>query len=407
MKNLIPFSIIGLILLTGAFYAFTDSSESTESSTVVELRQSKNLIANQVACIDDLEASLYDFSFEISDLRLQNEFLLGENENLRHELKVQAQRAADLRQDLTNLEVENHNLERQLEQVLIGREIRARHQENNAEMIIAADMPLEAVSSEAEETQILEIQSQISTIESEIQDREEMLNEIAEETKATVTAIAANEAKVNFNIELEPASDPSISLNDPLVSNDVLYKAPVNAPRIFKELVMVDNDEDVAEANNTTDEFYSKSPIYSLIENTDVVYNYIACRNDRYGKKIKKLKREAKNWKYTYLQFNLEGENINLLLNKEFRVRVLATDLNTYVKFHTGLSHENKTHFDFVYEGEPIKLSIFNKEVKGKSFDIQVFHLVDGEEYLLEDDQMKLFNEGINMQSKLAANLPK
>lgn len=400
MKSIVPFTLVGIIILSGLFFAFTDSSES---EFLNEIQQSKKVIADQSACIDDIESSLYDFSYEISELRTQNEFLLQENENLKRELKVQAKRAASYRQEIVVFQEENYNLKRQLDQVLIGREIRARHEANNAELDIADNIPNEGTNQEQQE--VVELQAQINSIASEIEKREIALEEINEETVETIANIEANEAKVDFNIELEPTSDPSIEFNDPLVNNGVLYAAPVSAPRLFSSLELVENDTDADMAMvSTEDEFSSKSPIYSMIENTNVSYNYIACRNDRYGRKIKKLKREAKNWKYTFIQFNLENDNINLLLNKEFRLRVLSTDLNTYVNFHTDQDRKNSTHYDFAYEGEPIKISIFNQDVKGTSFDVQIFYLVDGEEYLLEDDQKQLFLEGLNMQTALASS---
>ena len=403
MKSIVPTTLLGIIILSGLFFAFTDSSES---EFLNEIQHSKKVIANQNACIDDIEASLYDFSYEISELRTQNEFLLQENENLRKELKQQAQRAADYRQEIVGFQEETYNLKRQLDQLLIGRQIRARHQTNNAELNIADNISTELP--EAAEQQAIALKTELNSIAAEIESREEAIQEINEKTLETIANIEANEAKLDFNIELEPTSDPSIVFNDPMVSQGVLFDAPVKAPRLFSSLQMVESDgsTDIAMVSSK-DEFSSKSPIYSMIENTNVMYNYIACRNDRYGRKIRKLKKEAKNWKYTFVQFNLENENNSLLLNKEFRLRVLSTDLNTYVNFHTEKVRKNASYYDFVYEGEPIKVSIFNKEVKGTSFDIQIFYLVDGEEYLLEDDQKRLFVEGLNVQNNLASKSSK
>ena len=401
MKSIVPITLVGIIILSGLFFAFTDSSES---EFLNEIQLSKKVIADQSACIDDIEASLYDFSYEISELRTQNEFLLQENENLRQEIKIQAKRAADYRQQIVGFQEKNYNLKRQLDQVLIGREIRSRHQANNAELIIAENLNIE--STEQEEKEVIELKTQIKDIENEIVKCEETIQKINEETQATVANIEANEAKVEFNIDLEPASDPSVDLHDPMIKNGVLYTNPVAAPKFFTSIELAEDDENEdLVISATQDEFSSKSPIISLIENTNVSYNYIACRNDRYGRKIKKLKRSAKNWKYTFIQFNLENDNINLLLNQEFRLRVLSTDLNTYVQFHTDQERKSSTYHDFVYEGEPIKLSIFNQDVKGTSFDVQIFYMIDGEEYLLEDDQKQLFLEGMNVQNTLANNL--
>jgi len=333
MKNLIPVSILGLCVLSVLFLAFTDSSESKILS---QLNKTKTVIADQTLCIDDLEASLYDFSYEISDLRAQNEFLVEENKNLRIELRSHAQKAAQLRVEMRAYEMENYNVKRQLEQVLIGREIRARQESNNSPSVPIADlMPSPDTEMAGSETvvAIQEMKTKMKTIASEIEVRREALEDIQIVTEETTAAIEANEAKIEFNIEMEPASDLAVEYTDPLVSQEVLFPAPTEESnddtRFFTELSM--EDEALASVD-AEDEFSSKSPIFSLVENTNVVYNYIACRNDRYGKKIKKLRKGAKNWKYTFLQFNLETENINLLLNKEFRMRVRKSK-----QFHTTI----------------------------------------------------------------------
>lgn len=408
MKNFIPLTILGFLALSGLFFAFTDSSDS---ELISKINFSNTVIANQTACIDDIEASLYDFSFEIMHLRAQNEFLEEENQSLRLELQNQTKRASDLREKMLHLEVESYDLKRQLEQVLIGREIRARHQSNSPARLDIADglMPTPDMDSADAESNmaIHELQTKINTIETELVASEETLETISALNKETIAAIEANESKIEFNIEIDPASDPAVEFSDPLVSQEVLFNEPTDAtaePKFFTEISI--NNENIA-AVAQEDEFSSKSPIFSLVENTDVVYNYIACRNDRYGKKIKKLRKDGKNWKYTFLQFNLETENINLLLNKQFRMRVLSTDLNTYVNFNTDKTVKTISHYDFEYEGEPIKVSFFNKEVKGNSFEIQIFHIVDGKEYLLEDDQHTLFTDGVNVQNKMAYSMPK
>jgi len=404
MKNLLFIPIIGIICLLG-FYAFTGSGSEDIQALLIQSQQknqdSSIVIASQNECIDDLESSLYDFSTENANLRTENAYLINQNESLRAELAKYATKAADLRTEMTALEIENYNTKRQLDQLIKGREIRARHQ---SELLIAtansAIMPspdsdeMSAVQNE-ELNQIAETQTKIEEIQAALEQRNNALAKIEKSTKDAFTSIQNNEAKIQYNIDIDPLSNPTKEFTDPLVSQEVLFtESTAEQPRLFSQLEMT-ADENIAAIETEEDEFSSKSPVYSLIENTRIIYNYIACRNDRYGRKIKKLKNGSKNWKYTFLQFNLESENTNTLLDKQFRMRVLSTDLNTYLNFTTDKQAKSSTYFDFVYEGEPIKISFFNeKKVIGKSFDIQIFHIVDGEEYLLEDFQKTLFKEG-------------
>lgn len=404
MKNLILIPILGVICLIG-FFAFTSvEAEDFQAKLVqsdLKIQDSFALIARQNECIDDLESSLYDFSTEINSLRAENEFLVGENEDLKRELKSYAKMTADLRSELTALEIKNYNEKRKLEQLLKGRAIRERLQSNSP---IAANNALipspdsdEMSSIQIEEVKdIAETQTKIEDIQTALIQRAEALDKIQKSTEEAFASIQNNEAKIQLNIDVEPMSNPTIDLNDPLVSQSVLYTESVDHPKLFSQLEMVE-DESIAALEGTEDEFSSKSPIYSLLENTNVIYNYIACRNDRYGRKIKKLKTSAKNWRYTFLQFNLEADNTHALLDKQFRMRVLSTDLNNYLHFTTDKSTESSSYYDFVYDGEPVKISFYNeKNIKGKSFDIQIFHIVDNEEYLLENHQKTLFDNGLD-----------
>ena len=403
MKNFIFISAIGISCLF-AFFAFTDSGLDDLKAS---LYKTELIVAEQTECIDDLESSLYDFSSEITNLRAENTYLINENQNLKSELKKYAIKAAELRFELTQLEIDNYNLDRQLNMLIKARELRAKRQvnpnvANNDSFMPSPDAEGLSETESAEIAEITDTQDRINEIQNALAQRNEALAKIEQSTEEAFTNIQSNEAKIQFNIDVEPMSNPTVEFSDPLVSQNVLYSAPVNQPRLFGELVMVDTEkEDIASVKFDEDEFSSKSPIYSLIENTKVVYNYIACRNDRYGRKIKKLKSGARNWKYTFLQFNLEAENVNLLLDKQFRMRVLSTDLNTYINFTTDKQAKAASWYDFNYEGEPVKISLYNENnIKGKSFDIQIFHIVDGEEYLLEDFQKTIFEDGLQVKEK-------
>ncbi len=404
MKNFILISALSICCLF-AFFAFTDSGlEDLKAS----LYKTELKVAEQNECIDDLESSLYDFSTEITSLRAENAFLIDENHKIKNELKKYAIKAAELRSELTQLEIDNYNLDRQLNTLINVRELRTKRQFNPNVATKDSFMPspdAEGLTEQesAEITEIAETQNKINEIQAALEHRNEALAKIEQSTQEAFTTIQNNEAKIQFNIDVEPMSNPTAEYSDPLISKKPLYQAPVEQPRLFSELEMVASDNhDITSIELKEDEFYSKSPVYSLVENTKVIYNYIACRNDRYGRKIKKLKSGAKNWKYTFLQFNLETENNNLLLDKQFRMRVLSTDLNTYLNFTTDKQPKPVSWYDFQYEGEPVKISLYNEDnIKGKSFDIQIFYIVDGEEYLLEDFQKSIFEDGLQSIGKI------
>ena len=144
------------------------------------------------------------------------------------------------------------------------------------------------------------------------------------------------------------------------------------------------------------EEFSTKSPIYNLLENTEVNYEYISCRKDKYGKKIKKLNSNASNWTYTFVQFNLNNASIKNILDQTFRLKMLDVDKNEFVEFTHNKLITPYLNYDFEYTGEAIQCSFYNKQKKGGQNFVLQMYLIDGEEeYLLEEASMPIFNQGI------------
>jgi len=96
---------------------------------------------------------------------------------LRDELETYASKAADLRSEMTALELENYNTKRQLDQLIKGREIRARHQ---SELLIASGNSAIMPSPDSDEmstvqneelNKIAEAQTKIEDIQAALEER--------------------------------------------------------------------------------------------------------------------------------------------------------------------------------------------------------------------------------------------
>lgn len=131
--------------------------------------------------------------------------------------------------------------------------------------------------------------------------------------------------------------------------------------------------------------------ITNLVNNTRVKFNKVSLSKERFGKSIGKIKKENSKWKYTVIEFFLEHEDLKLLLDEQFLVKVVNSDTGevlSYIESNPNFpdSQIDSKGIKFKFDGNMIEVSYFNNQKKtGKNYEIQVFYLSEDEEYLLLD----------------------
>ncbi len=129
--------------------------------------------------------------------------------------------------------------------------------------------------------------------------------------------------------------------------------------------------------------------ITSLVNNTSVKFNKITLSKKRFGKAINKIKRENSKWKYTVVEFFLEHEDLKLLLDEQFMVKIVNSDSGevlSYIESNPNFpdSSIDSKGVEFKFDGNMIEMSYFNNQQKdGDNYEVQIFYLSEGEEYLL------------------------
>ncbi len=129
--------------------------------------------------------------------------------------------------------------------------------------------------------------------------------------------------------------------------------------------------------------------ITSLVNNTAVRFNKIALSKKRFGKDISKIKNQNSKWKYTFIEFFLDHEDLKLLLDEQFLVKIVNSDTGEVLSYIESNPNFPDSEIDskgttFKFDGNMVEVSYFNNQKKdGDNYEIQIYYISEGEEYLL------------------------
>lgn len=140
--------------------------------------------------------------------------------------------------------------------------------------------------------------------------------------------------------------------------------------------------------------------ISNIMNNTQVQFNTINIQQKRDSKALKKMR---KKWNYTNLEFELICDDLRLLMEQHFMVKVINTDTQEILKAIAEGEGGEKAFEDFgmdgavvQFTGSKISLSYYNHEPKtGENYELQIFYLDDsGKEYLLRHGTKQFLKDG-------------
>ncbi len=140
--------------------------------------------------------------------------------------------------------------------------------------------------------------------------------------------------------------------------------------------------------------------ITNIMNNTQVQFNNISIQAKSNGKSLNKIR---KNWNYTTIDFQLIYEDMRLLMDQRFLVRLVNTDTQEILgtiaegtgdKKMSGDSEEEGAIVQFT--GGKINLSYYNHQPKtGQNYEVQIFYMDDSsKEYLLRHGTRQFVKNG-------------
>ncbi len=130
--------------------------------------------------------------------------------------------------------------------------------------------------------------------------------------------------------------------------------------------------------------------ITSIVNNTRIVFEKISLHSKRFGRSITRLKKKNSKWRYTTIEFRLDHQDLKLLLDEKFIVKIVDRDngkVMSYIESNPNFpdSSIDSKGVNFKYDGNLVEISYYNNQPKiAKNYEVQVYFVSDeGEEYLL------------------------
>ncbi len=126
----------------------------------------------------------------------------------------------------------------------------------------------------------------------------------------------------------------------------------------------------------------------------------IELRKKLFGKSLKRIKK-GDDWRYSIVKINMNHPQLTALIDKNFKLKIVDLDKNkilSYVESNPNFPNSSldSKGIGFNYEGKPIELVYYNKDVKeSKNFALQ-FMFVDnaGKEHIIPGASRQIVKDG-------------
>ena len=163
---------------------------------------------------------------------------------------------------------------------------------------------------------------------------------------------------------------------------------------------------EVLKAENEMELLYQQSAeanyqrISNIMNNTQVQFNSITIQQKANSKALKKIR---KKWNYTNIGFQLISDDMRLLMEQKFLVKIVDTDTQEILKTIAQGEGGKKAFEDFklngalvTFDGSKINIAHYNHHPKtGQNYEVQIFYLDhSGKEYLLRHGTKQFIKHG-------------
>jgi len=136
----------------------------------------------------------------------------------------------------------------------------------------------------------------------------------------------------------------------------------------------------------------------SIVSNTKVNFHKIVLRNKENGKDLSKVQSD---WKFSFLDFDLENQDAKTIFEEQFLVQLYDIDnakvvpMNEYNPLYPE-SKQGAIGYIFRYEGQPLSIRYFNSQKKESSnYAVRLFYYANnGIVYPLRNGTVQLVQNG-------------
>ena len=134
--------------------------------------------------------------------------------------------------------------------------------------------------------------------------------------------------------------------------------------------------------------------ITDIVNNTRINFQNIFAKKKRYGRPLGKIKKENSKWRYTIIEFYMVHNDLSLLLDETFIVKIVNSDTHEILSYIESNPNFPDSDIDtkgikFKYDGNLVEIAYYNNQDRiGKNYEVQIFYVTDdGEEYLLQNGE--------------------
>ncbi len=131
---------------------------------------------------------------------------------------------------------------------------------------------------------------------------------------------------------------------------------------------------------------------------TSVRFSDITLRKKETGNDLKKI--DAKDWRYTFIEFDLDNPKKDLILNEIFVLQIFDIDQNQVVPMNEANpefpdGETGRTGYRFRYKGAPVSIRYFNNQRKeGANYELRLYYLKGGLFFPLDNGSKRIVQDG-------------
>jgi hypothetical protein len=191
-----------------------------------------------------------------------------------------------------------------------------------------------------------------------------------QETAQLETSQKIDELKMEAKVDTEQ-NDPSPVVFDPPVINQSPQepnKSEPVGPNVTEEMQAAIISRQAEKLAN-------------VVSKTQVKFSSVSLRNQEGGNDIKNVKKADNDWRYTFIDFDLENVDRESITDEYFLIQVFDLDNNQVVPFNEKNmafpdSEVGAGGFKFKYDGKPVSVRYINTQPKnGSNYEIRLKYL--------------------------------
>ncbi len=129
-------------------------------------------------------------------------------------------------------------------------------------------------------------------------------------------------------------------------------------------------------------------------------FSAFSLRNREAGNELKSVKKNENDWRYTFIDFDLDNTDSEAIMDEYFVLQVFDLDNNAVVPFNEkNMAFPNSEMgaigYKFKYDGKPVSVRYINTQSKeGGNYEIRLVYLKNGLTFELANGKKKIVEAG-------------